>query len=550
MSKVNGTPQPDPVAEAERRRYIAVPASSDDMFYGPIGDWSVELGTRSEASPVAIAAGFLTYAGCCFGRDTGLWLGDDQHHPRLGVLHIGRSNRGRKGTAVSPIRRLVSEMMRTDEVARRFASANGGDFAPFTPGYHFGGLSSREGLAFAIRDPTFKWDKEAKEWIEDDPGVTDKRLFIVESEFANILAQAGREGNTLSSALRDCFDGIDLAPLTKTERTRASSPHVCMVAHITPAELLAMIKEVAVRNGFLNRFIIIWAERTQIIPLPEPTDPKIIAQWAGLLNQSIGWVREKKPKIRLDDAARELYEDIYRREWSRGHSSEIVESLTERAPAMGLRIALTLAVMDRSPAITENHLASGIAWTRYSRASIEYVWRDRARLREGGVADAEVRGRAARVFRFLREKREPVSRTDLVRDCFQGNVRASDIDAALEFLQLQTPPVIEVQEVVTRRTRARDFTTHMVRLRTPEKGGYESYEPNESSVTTRAADSSYDYESYESSPPGPEDSSYSSYDYESSGDRANTDGSYDSYVSSGGFSENGGEPPSDDAEVF
>lgn len=48
---------------------------------------------------------------------------------------------------------------------------------------------------------------------------------MVESEFANVLQQSRRGGNTLSAALRDCWDGVDLKPATKTNRVHASEPH-------------------------------------------------------------------------------------------------------------------------------------------------------------------------------------------------------------------------------------------------------------------------------------------------------------------------------------
>lgn len=40
--------------------------------------------------------------------------------------------------------------------------------------------------------------------------IDDKRLWVVESEFANVLHQGRRDGNTLSAALRDCWDGVSM----------------------------------------------------------------------------------------------------------------------------------------------------------------------------------------------------------------------------------------------------------------------------------------------------------------------------------------------------
>ena len=76
--------------------------------------------------------------------------------------------------------------------------------------------------------------KEGKKEI--DP-VVDKRLWIMESEFANVLHQARRDGNTLSPALRDAWDGKSIKPATKTFRIGATDPHIALSAAITPTEL-------------------------------------------------------------------------------------------------------------------------------------------------------------------------------------------------------------------------------------------------------------------------------------------------------------------------
>ena len=51
-----------------------------------------------------------------------------------------------------------------------------------------GGLSSGEGFIDPIRDEITKWNAKEKQFEVIDPGVTDKRLMIVEPEFAGALA--------------------------------------------------------------------------------------------------------------------------------------------------------------------------------------------------------------------------------------------------------------------------------------------------------------------------------------------------------------------------
>ena len=51
-----------------------------------------------------------------------------------------------------------------------------------------------------------------------DPGVEDKRLLVLEFEFAGALTMMRRPGSVLSRVIRDAWDCRDLAVLTKTTR--------------------------------------------------------------------------------------------------------------------------------------------------------------------------------------------------------------------------------------------------------------------------------------------------------------------------------------------
>jgi hypothetical protein len=529
---------PDPEAETERRRYIGPPQPEPAMFYGPIGRWTTVATRNSEASPVAVYISLLTYAGVVFGRGRWLWLDNTQHHPRHYTLHVGRTSRGRKGTAVAPTERLHAAVSRLDDVAATFADRLGGTGpAADAPHVHTGGLSTREGIAHLLRDPVEGADDEGNVVIRD-PGEPDKRLWVLESEFENVLSQSGRDGNTLSSALRDCWDGRDLAPLTKTNPTRATAPHVGCTCHVTPGELLARIDARATTNGFLNRFVIFWAERTRLVPFPTPIPQATIDAWAVELVRAAKAAKQAAGEMTLDDVARELYRELYISEWCRPASSDVVTALMERAPAVALRIATTLATMDQTRVIGVDHLACGIAWTRYWRRSVEYVWRDRARLTAADGADATQRKRAQRIVDYLRQIGRPATRTEIVTDCFRRHVKAADLDAAIEWAQLQTPPWLDVREVETQRTKSRVYTQTTVSLTadTPR----EPCEPCEVSATARPGTVREQCETCEpcsepngSAGPQPDHGSHTSQASRTVRDRATADGSHASHTSQG-----------------
>ena len=75
----------------------------------------------------------------------------------------GDSSKARKGSSWDHVRRLIAQV--DPSIERRILT----------------GLSSGEGLIWAVRDPTAQ-----------DPGITDQRLLVIEPEFASVLKAASR----------------------------------------------------------------------------------------------------------------------------------------------------------------------------------------------------------------------------------------------------------------------------------------------------------------------------------------------------------------------
>lgn len=432
-------------AGPDERRYIPVPLPPAGLLYGPIGRWATEATVHSEATPEAAFAHMVTYAGCVFGRDAILWVGDVQHHPRLYVLIGGRTSKGRKGTSAAPTERLHHQLEIVDQVSGRVAGAHGvAGPVPATPGVHFGGLSSREGLTFALRDATIKEDPKTGDILVDDPGVADKRLYVVETEFANVLAQSQRDGNTLSAALRDCWDGRDLAPLTKRERVRASKPHVCLVAHVPPRELLELVEDRQISNGFLNRYLILWSERRRLVPFPQRTPDDKLHGWASDLCAALTWVRRTRPEMKLSDIAAERYRQLYLWSWAEPSDNEVVATLLQRAPAHALRLAMILALIERRSTISESDLECAAAWIQYAQSSVEYLWRERAFLATTEGQDQERAANGQAILAFLKGAGGAATRTTISTRVFSGHLSTVALDDAIEHLQLRTPPGVEV----------------------------------------------------------------------------------------------------------
>jgi hypothetical protein len=402
------------------------PQPSPECLYGLVGDIGRAGSATTEANPYAIAANALAYIGCAIGRGPYLPIGDTFHHACLFTLHVGRSGEARKGDATSLIKRIAH---RVGEMDKHLA-----------PQIHTGGLSSREGLAFLIHDGY----RDGKEEV---PPIADKRLYIVESEFANVLAQGKRDGNTLSSALRDCWDGVSLRPATKGNRMWASDPHVCLSAAITPSELLQAVAARDLTNGFMNRFMVTWAERTKRIPFPSPTSPERVNELAQRIQKVLEiakaerWVDRDHTRMQMTDEARQIWRKLYMDALNSRNHGERINALIERRAPMLLRMAMIFALCDLTHVIDVRHINAAAAWVRYSVDSVKFIFNSAADEAAAEATDED----AAKIIMFLHEH-EHASRTNISLGCFQNHASKARIDAALDELLTASPPRVLIEE--------------------------------------------------------------------------------------------------------
>ena len=421
-SPLDATDDDDGAAVAAHRN---APDADSTCLYGLIGDVARAGSEGTETNAVAIAANFMAYLSCAVGRGVYLPIGNTRHHARLFCLHIGRSGRGRKGDAVSLV-------LRIDQVLREMNEA-------FAPQVHRGGLSTREGLVALMHDGY-------RQGRQDVPAIEDKRLWVVESEFANVLHQGRRDGNTLSAALRDCWDGVDLKPATKSNRLYASDPHVCLSGAISPSELMGLMSARDLTNGFANRFLMIWAERSRMLPFPKETPQAVVEHLARRTLEVLAFVHADRHderehlRMELSPQAQWRYAQLYRGELNNGLGDGTVDALLERRAPMLLRLAMLMALTDLQIRIDTPHIDAAIAWIRHTTASVRFVFvsaAEEAKL-------AQVLELSNRVLAFLRERGQ-ATRSQISAECFRGKVPKARIDACLEHLLSATPPKVSVQ---------------------------------------------------------------------------------------------------------
>ena len=225
------------------------PVLDGAAFHGVTGDVVNTIAPHSETDKVALLIQFLVAAGNVIGRTAYYQVEADQHHSRLFAVLVGASAKARKGTSLGHIKRVIRVVDQTWSEDRIK-----------------GGLSSGEGLINEVRDAVTKWDSKAQTTETVDPGVTDKRLMVVEPEFAGALAAAERHGNTLSQLVRRAWDGDKLATLTRNSPLTATAAHISLIGHITDDELRARLNRTEMANGFANRFLFAMVRRSKELP--------------------------------------------------------------------------------------------------------------------------------------------------------------------------------------------------------------------------------------------------------------------------------------------
>jgi len=320
----------------------------------------------SEAHPVAVAANVMGLFCCAVGRAPYQRIGDGKVHARPFPLVIGKSGKARKGTAELTPREVAR---RADAILRK-RHQNEDRLR-----IHAGGLSTGEGVGYAIRDAREPDEKTGK---GGDLGVNDKRLMVIESEFANVLAQAKREGNILSPTIRNLWDGRDVEPLTKTSQLTATRPHVVIIGHITGHELREKSTENDAANGLLNRFMMLHVHRPKLVPLPEPTSESALSALGERLADAIDYATRGDPhgnnthEVKMTSEAKEFWCELYP-QITRERDGK-AGSLMARSEVYARMLAMVFCLMDQRSDIEPCDLQAAVAWVEYWHQSITYVF--------------------------------------------------------------------------------------------------------------------------------------------------------------------------------
>ena len=323
------------------------------VFEGsPAGRWASYLDEHqvTEADPAAVFIQTLTALGAMIG------LGPQLEHGSLIVpakwftLVVGDSARGRKGTAWDAAAQLLREV----------------DGA-FMETRVLSGFGSGEALIRPVAD-------EEQAAADGAAGEPDRRLLVVQTEFANVLRVAERPNSTLSPNLRELHDLGPVRNITKSTSLVASRHHVALIGHITPSELLTGMKGTALSNGFGSRLLMVGSRRSRLISRPRSVDTAVLRRLASGLREAVA-AAQRVDSVAMTDAGLEHWDDLYLTTERRA-LPPLVATLTHRAATLTLRIALVHALVAGRDVIDVDDLVVAAEIVRYGIETALYVFDD------------------------------------------------------------------------------------------------------------------------------------------------------------------------------
>lgn len=323
-------------------------------FIGPIGEFILRVTAGSEADPSAALVAALVRYGCRIGRTARLRIGGSDIFPNEYALLVGPTSSGRKGTTSNYSKILFSQ-----------ADEQRPDFNDPIAGYDTSGLSSGQGLIFAVRDAA-----------GDDHGVDEKRLMVVEPELAKILAGCRGAESTLSATIRDFWDSGTAAILNKNTPVKATGASVSILAMVTPSELQATTTHADTFNGFLNRFLIVCCRRPGLVAMPPTVAPSQFLDQRHAIRLALeSRLILPDNEIRFDDDAAAFWvSDAYPRLESARHGA--AEALLARGAGHVLRLSVTFAVSENCHEIGVRHIQAALAVWFYVERSVKYLFGD------------------------------------------------------------------------------------------------------------------------------------------------------------------------------
>lgn len=383
--------QPHEVRNFASSQCDDLPAMLIDVraYRGLAGRFVQLYAPHTEASPDALLLSFLTHFGAAVGAKPTLMLGPSLIvRPVLFTVILAPTGQ-RKSTAIN--------------IAAKAFKRVDPDFA----GRRIGGLGSGEILIDVLR--------MRAETGSSDP--EDLGLVIVEHELGSVLKKVRAKDSVLGEVLRGVWDGDRIEARSRSGGTSiAETHHAALLAAITPNQLTTLIDETWIFNGFLNRFLFLWAESDTLKPIPGSPPQSDLDSFDDAFHDALHHARSITT-MQLSDEAISVWERVYPLlRTGRSDGPEVLGAMTERADVHVLRLAMIYSLLDGSAAMAPEHLGAALAvWMRADQ-SVEQL------MKQNTPEDAQL------LTLLDRAGAAGMSKTDLTRE--YGN-RTPKLNAAI-----------------------------------------------------------------------------------------------------------------------
>ncbi|MCG9665819.1 DUF3987 domain-containing protein [Vibrio mediterranei] len=382
---------------------------------------------KTEALPTSLMAEIMSWISVSIPRGSVyLPYGTGTTEARVNVIVVAPTGEG-KGIATRQFGK-VRELIELN---------NAGLYCPVFQG----GLSTPEGLISMIRD-NGNDDKDTE--LEDSLG---SQLLVIEEEMASIFALANNPKSNFSPYFRTFFDGTPVAPLTKYNKIACNKPHVAFYGHITPQELLTVVKTVDMFNGFLNRFPIYYSKREKSVPIPEGISKSLVEGLASGLAEILTWVKVEDREMKRSECFIALWEDKYEHLRTLGPENSVERALLSRAAHYATMYSMIFAVMDMTTLITAKHLEAALAWVDYWHQSIKYIYKTESKK----AKKAELDEKGEKVFSVIEREiklseKKYIGKTPITK-AFSGKYSPQEISEVIDYLKNKPNPRITVERL-------------------------------------------------------------------------------------------------------
>lgn len=390
-------PVPGPEVGADDRWYSLDPAA----LHGPVGAYLRALDGHSEADPCAVLVQLLAAFGNMIGRGPHFYVEGSRHALNLFVAVVGKTSRARKGTSlgrVLEVANLIDEPWSENNIMH-------------------GGLSSGQGLIHRVRDPSEAQNSKEK----DDPGVMDKRLFVVEEELSKLFRIRKQDTSTIMEVLRTAWDGRTLTIATRNKPLVATNPHITVIGHTTRHELLSVLDGMDMANGVVNRFLWVFAERSRFLPMGGTDFRPNANQFRAAAE-----IAKKAGNILMTEACQEKWESIYAH-LERDRDGGVIDEATGRSSPQVRRLACLYTLLDGCARTDVVHLDAALAVWDYCENTAKHLFECRV-----------INPVAAKILVMLRKAGPSGLPRNEIRRGLSGHVEAPMVQAALNELSRRT----------------------------------------------------------------------------------------------------------------